>query len=136
MNFLVLVQIHETAERVADNGRDLVFFERPLASAHQISDTPAAAVLHDDPELVVAHIVAVVIHDVLVRELLHDVDLENHVLEPLLHGNLFDGNNFSRANVHRFEDRAVGTLAELFQELENLVRVLGQLCRRKNKVRH
>ena len=123
------VQIGETVQGVSKDSRDLRLSEGGLAESHEVRDGSPAAVLHDDPEVGVVEVGAVVADDEGGAALLHDADLLDDVLQIRVHRHLLDRHHHAALLLHRLVHCAVAALPQLSHHLEHLLRLLRQQSR-------
>ena len=120
------VEVHEALEGFATEEGDLRLAQRRAAGGEDVAHAAAAAVLHDDPKVLVAHERAEVAHDVRVDALLQHGDLATDVLEALLvlasQGDHLHGDDRAARSVASLVHRAVAPLAELLEQLEEVLR--------------
>eukprot|EP00047_Mylnosiga_fluctuans_P024710 m.168529 g.168529 ORF g.168529 m.168529 type:complete len:397 (-) comp9910_c1_seq9:5145-6335(-) len=121
MDFPLAVEILEALERGLDNRRDFILLECLVPEPNNVGHRASCAVLHDYPEVGALEVAPEVLNNEVVLALLHDADLLHDVLKIRVHQDLLDGDELARGLVQPLVDCTIGSLAELLEDLENLI---------------
>ena len=128
VDLLAQVEILESAERVANNGGNLILEQRLADASHDVEHRAGAAVLHHYPQVGVLDVAAVVLDDVhAVGALLHVRYLAQDLHQIGLQAYLLDGHGHARLAVQCLVHAAVAALADARRELEYFVDALVQV---------
>ena len=115
MDDTLAVQELQPMQRLATDGANLALGHH--IKCHDIRQTPALHVLHDDPQVALHQERVHEVDDILVPAVLHDQDLvdDEILLGLLLEVHLFDGNALVRPDFVGGVDATGGALADLHQ---------------------
>lgn len=76
MDFLTVVQIFQAFENELQDGGDFVFVEFFFSDVDNISNTSCHTILHNDPQVVVFEVGAIILDNVIVITLSQNCDLD------------------------------------------------------------
>ena len=114
MYFLGVMQVLEALQDRVANACNLRLTQRLLGDLDYVSHRPRIAILEDEPQVIILHVAAIVLHDVWALASFEDLDLLLQVFQVLADRQDLHGDYVSGFLVQGLEDLPETPLTQLF----------------------